>query len=173
MITYCCCRGFSAPLQYLHARLVGLLLLSCSELPVRGRIKRILLLCTGGLAPGLLLLAVVFASGSFNDFYQSHIINNLAYAKSSLPLRAYIHFVSAGGEAGFRSFILPCLAYALLVALGFMLLPARFRELFGYVFGAGAVAVNVIIAPGHPHGHYFLFLIPPLGLTVGTVFCGH
>ncbi len=162
-----------APLSLWTAFTGAVLILTCKQHAVRSRIKRLLLFCAGGLAPALLLLAVLLAYGIFNDFYQSYIVNNLAYAKNSMPLQAYIHFVSVGAEAGFRSYILPCLGYALSGAIGFMLLPARFRMLFGYALGAGIAAIYAIIAPGHPHGHYFLFLIPPLGLAAGTVFCGH
>ena len=157
----------------LWTALFACILILAAKLPVKLRIRPILLLCAGGVAPALLLLAILLANGLFGDFYQCYIINNIAYSQGSLPLSAYVHFITHGGEPGFMLFLLPCLGYALVSALLLPLLSTRNRALCLYALGTVVVACYVIMAPGRPHGHYFLFLIPPLGLAAGAAFCGH
>lgn len=117
----------------------------------------------GAVAPTLLLLLSLAASGLMGEFYQSYIKSNLLYAGSrhlswGEQLKGWSEYLaSAPGSAAFF--------YATLWAALLLLVPGLFRGARPAVWTALGWVIAIasfitVLAPGRAYLHYLHFLVP-------------
>lgn len=136
----------------------------CSPLPpTRSRWLEASWLVGGALAPTLLLLVALTASGLLSEFYQAYIKSNLQYAESRhMPWGEQLlgwndYLASAPGSGP--------LVHGTFWAALLLLIPAVFRggrpALWTILGWAMAItSLLAVLAPGRPYLHYLHFLVP-------------
>ena len=134
----------------------------------------ILMLIVAGLIPGAVIIGIVFKAGALQDFWQSYILGNLAYAGSKGALQALRDTVKA-----LMSLALGPLVILNLTGAVWLLWTFRKEGRFGFTpriswMLAGlllycAAALAAVSRPAALFGHYLIFLEFPLTCLAGTL----
>lgn len=128
------------------------------------RCARIAWLAAAALTPSFALLVMVRATGQWEHFVKSYIVNNLAYVgQGGDPVGATRELLDRmQGTWSFPALALASLGCVLAAALHGL---AR-RQRPGHLFVAGGgftiVALLCVLTPQRGFLHYLLFLVPPL-----------
>ncbi len=163
----------AVPLAVAAAGWGAWLILADTASPWPCRWRRVGWLAVAVTAPSLVFLSGLLAGGLFGDFYNSYILDNLAYVGVRLPLAAaFSEFARLSmGTRHFPAFLGGTVL--IVIAAGGWLAWRRRRP--GRLFAAGAwftaAALGTVLAPGRGYNHYLLYLFPPLTLWAAAALC--
>ncbi len=143
-------------------------ILASREQTWRERVASALPLVLGAAVVPVALLGWALAMGQGEHLWQSYVVNNLAYARTSIPGSIYLRFLVRCPPA-LRLFALPVAAYGALALAAFPLFRRVWWRLILYAVGSALAAGYAIMAPGKPFTHYFLLVGPTLGLWAGSL----
>lgn len=131
--------------------------------PWADRFRTVLLFAACSLAPTGLFLAMALGTGQVSHFFESYVLNNIAYATGGQTMRTALlgMWPALSLTWSFPSFLV---AVSTLTAAGVTLGLISLRPPSGFFWSALVAVVAAIVAilfPGQSFNHYLLFLILP------------
>jgi hypothetical protein len=108
-------------------------------------------------------------AGAFPDFYQSYVVNNLAYAERVNSIPEQLRHMLLAKSPFWRPFMLPVAALGAAVLLALPLRRAqRVREMALFSAGSLAAAAFAILSTGRSYEHYLLYLVAPASMLAAS-----
>ncbi len=141
-----------------------------STRPWRARIAEVARLAAASLLPSIAVLTVILATGQWEHFTSSYIVNNLAYIENGFDLVPTIkELVRLSLFTGnIPVFLLTPLIAGVLAAVTCGAAARRPGALFLLGGSFMVVAIYCVLAPRHPFLHYLLFLVMPFTWLSGA-----
>jgi hypothetical protein len=138
--------------------------------PPLAPVRSMAALLGGALAVPALILLWVGASGTWQDFYESYILDNIRYAGartfSWAETPAALGRMSDLGR-GSRAFLAWILPSSMVALLAFPLFSRTQRRSAAFAAGLAIASVYAVMAPGRLFPHYLQLIFFPAGLLFG------
>jgi hypothetical protein len=135
------------------------------------RVSSLVALLGGVLAVPGIILAWVLASGTWQDFYGSYILDNIRYTEARMF--SWAETPAALGRMsdlgwGSKAFLESVLASSIVALLAFPLFSRPQRRSAAFAAGLVAASAFAVVAPGRLFPHYLQLAFFPAGLLFGV-----
>ncbi|GAB1488558.1 hypothetical protein MASR2M8_10030 [Opitutaceae bacterium] len=159
----------SAPLAALLGLCAAVELIRAPTHSKRDKLRRGCMLVLAALAPSVLIITLVTATGQLEHCLRSYFLQNLIYASEPFPLREALgRFWTVSLETGNLPVHLFGCLMVILAACVCIRSRMRARSFFWFGGAFTAIALLCILTPRRAYLHYMLFLSVPLCMWTGS-----